>query len=167
MLIPLMKALTKGRAIQGVVFFLTLAWVLVSGCATSPSRIPGQLWEDLTQIAPEKVAVRNWKAPASVTFPLVVEAAQRAFPRSKIHQDLARYRLHFWHMGSEQGEALVMMQVREKNSGSNLYIYQPRYGVDQPLYVRDPILFTEMLKDLDARARKMGIPTLIPKETGP
>jgi ABC-type Mn2+/Zn2+ transport system permease subunit len=61
----------------------------------------------------------------------------------------------------------VVLQVREKNSGSSLYIYQPRYGVDQPLYVRDPIFFTEMLKDLDARARKMGIPTSIPKETGP
>jgi hypothetical protein len=125
------------------------------------------LWEDLTQIAPEKVAVRNWKAPASVTFPIVVEAAQRTFPRSKIHQDLARYRLYFWHMLSEQGEALVRMQVREKDSGSTLYIYQPRYGVDQPLYVRDPIFFTEMLKDLDARTRKMGIPTSIPKEAVP
>jgi hypothetical protein len=150
-----------------LVLFFTLAWVLAPGCTTSPSRIPGQLWEDLTQTAPEKVAVRNWKAPASVTFPLVAEAARRAFPRSKIHQDPARHRLHFWHMGSEQGEALVMMQVKEKGSGSTLYIYEPRYGVDQPLYVRDPILFTGMLKDLDARVRKMRIPTSIQKGAVP
>ena len=90
-------------------------------------------------------------------FPIIAEVARTSFPRCKVHENFQKKRLHFWYFDSEQGDALLIMEVISQDSTSTLNLYQPRYGVSQPLFTRDSIPITQFFIDLDNHVQALGI----------
>ena len=105
--------------------------------------------------------------PPGKIFPIIAEVARNSFPRSKIHENLKKKRLHFWYFDSEQGDALLIMEVTSQDSTSTLNLYQPRYGVSQPLFTKDPIPITQFFIDLDNRIQTLGIPVVSKRKVTP
>lgn len=105
-----------------------------------------------------KLSMRSWIGSPSRIFPIVVDVVKRSFPRSKIHENHAKKRIHFWYLDSEQGDALIMMDITDRDSTSILNLYQPQYGVNQPLFIKDPIPLRHFFERLDERIRALGIP---------
>ena len=60
-------------------------------------------------------------------------------------------------MDSEQGDVLIMMDITSQNSTSTLNLYQPQYGVTQPLFIKDPIPLKHFFENLDDRIDALGI----------
>ena len=100
-------------------------------------------------------------------FPIIVEVARSSFPRCKIHENFPQKRLHFWYFDSEQGDALLIMKVISQDSTSTLNLYQPRYGVNQPLFTKDIIPIRQFLINLDDRIQDLGIPVVSERSVRP
>ncbi|KON26583.1 hypothetical protein AC481_06945 [miscellaneous Crenarchaeota group archaeon SMTZ-80] len=105
----------------------------------------------------EKMPMRTWIISSDKIFPVIVEVVKTSFPKSKIHENSQKNRLHFWYLDSEQGDALIIMDITSQDSTSTLHLYPPRYGVRQPLFIRDPIPLEHFFRNLDSRTRTLGI----------
>ena len=114
-----------------------------------------------------KVPMRSWVVQPGEIFHIIAEVTRTFFPRCKIHENFQKKRLHFWYFGSEQGDALLIMEVISKDSTSTLNLYQPRYGVSQPLFTKDPIPIKQFFIDLDNRIRDLGIPVVFKRSVTP
>ena len=104
---------------------------------------------------------------SSEIFPIIAEVARTSFPRCKVHENFQKKRLHFWYFDSEQGDALLIMEVISQDSTSTLNLYQPRYGVSQPLFTKDSIPITQFFIDLDNRIQDLGIPLVFKRSVTP
>ena len=98
--------------------------------------------------------------PPGQIFPVIANVANVSFPRSKVHKNFQKNRLHFWYFDSENGDALIIMDVTGQDSVSTLNLYKPRYGVSQPLLIKCPIPMKQFFKDLDSRIKALGIPVV-------
>ena len=114
-----------------------------------------------------KVPVRSWMVQPGEIFPIIAEVARTSFPRCKVHENFPQKRLHFWYFDSEQGDALLIMEVISQDSISTLNLYQPRYGVSQPLFTKDPIPIKEFFINLDDRISDLRIPVVFKRLVTP
>ena len=114
-----------------------------------------------------KILMRSWVIPPGQIFPVIANVAKVSFPRSKVHKNFQKNRLHFWYFDSENGDALIIMDITGQDSVSTLNLYKPRYGVSQPLFTKDPIPITQFFIDLDNRIRDLGIPVVFKRSVTP
>ena len=59
------------------------------------------------------------------------------------------------------------MKVINQDSTSILNLYQPRYGVSQPLFTKDPIPIKQFFINLDDRIQDLGIPVVFKRSVTP
>ena len=109
-----------------------------------------------------KIPMRSWIVPKYQIFPIVVDVARSSFPRNKIRENFIKKRIHFWYMDSEQGDVLIIMDITGQDSLSTLNLYQPQYGVTQPLFIKDPIPLKHFFENLDKRIQALGITSVTP-----
>ena len=148
-------------------FFLCFILVLTIGCGTTSRRAVKHVHSGGKDLNGNKVPMRTWVIPPGKIFPIIAEVARNSFPRSKIHENLKKKRLHFWYFDSEQGDALIIMEVISQDSTSTLNIYQPRYGVSQPLFTKDPIPIKQFFINFDDRIQDLGIPAVFKRSVTP
>lgn len=59
------------------------------------------------------------------------------------------------------------MEVISQDSTSTLNLYHPRYGVSQPLFMKDPIPIKQFFINLDDRIQDLRIPVLFKRSVTP
>ena len=148
-------------------FFLCLLLILIVGCGITSSRTGRHVHSGGKDLNGNKVPMRSWVIQPDEIFPIITEVARTSFPRCKIHENFPQKRLHFWYFDSEQGDALLIMKVINQDSTSILNLYQPRYGVSQPLFTKDPIPIKQFFINLDDRIQDLGIPVVFKRSVTP
>ena len=138
-------------------FVLFLYLLLNIRCGIVSKTADQRLLQGSNDLQGNKIPMRSWIVPTSQIFPIVVKVTRTSFPRSKIHENSQKKRLHFWYLDSEQGDVLIIMDVTSQDSISTLNLYKPRYGVSQPLFIKDPIPLKHFLENLDRRIKTLGI----------
>lgn len=122
---------------------------------------------DRKNLSENKIPMRAWVIQPARIFPIVVDVAKSSFPRSKVHEDFQKKRLHFWYLDSEQGDVLIILDIVGQDSTSTLNLYPPRYGVSQPLFIKDPIPLKHFFDKLDSRIQALGIPEVFMRKDTP
>ena len=148
-------------------FFLCFVLILSVGCGSTSSQTEKYVQSRVKDLNGNKVPMRTWVIPPGKIFPVIADVARTSFPRNKIHENFIKKRLHFWYFDSEQGDALIIMEVISQDSTSTLNLYQPRYGVSQPLFTKDSIPITQFLMDLDNHVQALGIPVAFKRKVTP
>ena len=148
------------KNIHGQTFFLCLFLILIVGCGIPSGQAVKNVPSGGKNLSRNKVPMRSWVVQPDEIFPIIAEVARISFPRCKIHENLKKKRFHFWYFDSEQGDALLIMEIISQDSTSTLNLYKPRYGVSQPLFTKDPIPIGQFFMDLDNRIKDLGIPVV-------
>ena len=148
-------------------FFLCLLLILIVGCGITSRQAVKNAPSGGKNLIGNKVPMRSWVIQPDEIFPIIAEVARTSFPGCKIHENFPQKRLHFWYFDSEQGDALLIMKVINQDSTSILNLYQPRYGVCQPLFTKDPIPIKQFFINLDDRIQDLGIPVVFKRSVTP
>jgi len=148
-------------------FFLCFVLILTVGCGITSRQSDRNVPSKGKNLIGNKVPVRSWMVQPGEIFPIIAEVARTSFPRCKIHENFSQKRLHFWYFDSEQGDALLIMEVIRQDSTSTLNLYPPRYGVSQPLFTKDSIPITQFFMDLDNHVKALGIPVVFKRRVTP
>ena len=148
-------------------FFLFFMLIVTVGCGTISRRALKHVHSGEKDLNGNKVPLRTWVISPDKIFPVIANVAKASFPKNKIHENCKKKRLHFWYFDSEQGDALLIMEVVGQDSTSTLNLYKPRYGATQPLITRDSIPITQFLIDLDHNVQVLGIPVVLKYKVTP
>ena len=148
-------------------FFLCILLILIVGCGITSRQVVKKVPSKGKNIIGNKCPMRSWVVQPGEIFPIIVEVARSSFPRCKIHENFPQKRLHFWYFDSEQGDALLIMEVIIQDSTATLNLYQPRYGVSQPLFTRDLIPIKQFFMGLDNLIQDLGIPMVFKRLVTP
>ena len=148
-------------------FFLCLLLILIVGCGITSRQVIKNVPSEEKNLIGNKVTMRSWAVQPDEIFPIIAEVARISFPGCKIHENFPKKRLHFWYFDSEQGDALLIMEVIGQDSTSMLNVFQPRYGVNQPLFIKDPIPIRQFFINLDDRIQASGIPLVSKRSVTP
>ena len=141
-------------------FFLCLLFILIVSCGITSGKAVKNVSPEEKNLIGNKVPIRSWVVQPDEIFPIIAEVARISFPRCKIHENFPKKRLHFWYFDYERGDVLLIMEVISQDSTSTLNLYQPRYGVSQPLFIKDPIPIRQFFINLDDRIQDLGIPVV-------
>ena len=155
------------KNIHGQTFFLCLLLILIVGCGIPSGQAVKNVPSGGKNLSRNKVPMRSWVVQPDEIFPIIAEITRTSFPRCKIHENFPQKRLHFWHFDSEQGDALLIMEVISQDSISTLNLYPPRYGVSQPLFTKDPIPIKQFFINLDDRIQDLRIPVVFNRSVTP
>jgi len=137
----------------------SLIIVSIKGCAA-----PSQKVNKNYQSPENKIPMRTWLSPPDKIFSIVLEIVRKSFPRSKIRENREKNRIHFWYFDSEQEDSLIIMEISSQDLKSTLYLFPPRYGVRQPLFIRDPVPLKHFFENLDDHIQAFGIPVIFKNE---
>jgi len=148
-------------------FFLCLLLILIVGCGITSRQAVKNVPSGENNRIGKKIPLRSWVVQPDEIFPIIAEVTRTSFPGCKIHENFQKKRLHFWYFNSEQGDALLIMEVISQDSTSTLNLYQPRYGVSQPLFIKDPIPIKQFFINLDDLIQDLGIPVVFKRSVTP
>ena len=139
------------------IFFLCFIFILNLECGLISRKTNKNSLQKKNDLQENRIPMRSWIVTRYQIFPMIVEVARTSLPRSKIHENSQKYRLHFWYLNSEEGDVLTIIDVINQDSISTLNLYKPIYLVSQPLFIKDPIPLKHFFKNSGHRIQALGI----------